>query len=59
MKEDEEDVGLAFDCIIVMPHPIIVLVVAEGGVDPSLGRHSMRSSREEFGDAGGLEPVHN
>lgn len=41
--------------VIEMPAPVIIVHVAESSVDTALSGNSVRSSREELGDAGGLE----
>ena len=47
----------ALDGVVHVPPPVIGLHVAEGSVDPALGRHGVRSGGEELGDHGGLEAL--
>lgn len=43
------------DGVIHVPSPIILVHVAEGGVDAALGSHGVASSREQLGNAGSVE----
>lgn len=42
-----------------MPHPIIIFVVTQGGIDTALGGHSVRSGRKQFRDASSFEAILN
>jgi hypothetical protein len=50
-----EPVG-ALDRVVHVPAPVVLAHVAEGGANAALGGDRMAAGRENFGDAGGLEP---
>lgn len=45
----------ALDCIVEMVSPVIFVHIAQCSIDSSLSSNSVRSSREELGDASSLE----
>ncbi len=49
----------AFDGVIVMPPPVVLAHVAQGGVDATLSSHCVGSRGEELGDASGFKTVLN
>ena len=49
-----EPVG-ALDRVVHVPAPVVLVHVAEGGVDATLGGDGVASGREELGDTGRVE----
>lgn len=47
----------SLDCVVGVPAPVVVMHVAEGSIDASLGSYSVGAGGEEFRDAGSLEAL--
>lgn len=48
---------ITFDGVVHVPLPVVLLHVAEGGVDAALGSDGVAPRREQLGDDGGLEAL--
>lgn len=49
-----EPVG-ALDSVVHVPSPVVLVHVAKGGVDTTLSRNGVGTSREELGNTGSVE----
>ncbi len=47
----------AFDRVVHVPTPIVLVHISERGADPALRRHGVATGREDFADASSLEPL--